>query len=77
MDGLITLFEFFRSSKLSRAVSRRREMSVRMVLGAFRSRLTRQLFVESPVLASVGAAAGLLLALWEHLPWSDSFNLMP
>ena len=49
---------------LARAVSRRREMSVRLALGASRSRLSRQLFVESLVLASVGAVGGLLLAQW-------------
>jgi len=50
--------------QIARAVARRYEFSVRLALGASRWRLTRQLIVESLVLASVGAALGLVLAQW-------------
>src|SRR5262249_5704719 len=49
---------------LSRAGARRREFAVRLAIGADGKRLTRQLFVESGLLAVLGGASGLLLAMW-------------
>jgi putative ABC transport system permease protein len=49
---------------LARGSGRQMELALRSAIGASRARLIRQLLVEGLVIASIGAAAGLLLAMW-------------
>jgi putative ABC transport system permease protein len=49
---------------LSRATAREQEIAVRRAAGASRTRLMRQLLIESVALASVGGAIGLAGAFW-------------
>ena len=49
------------SLSLARAESRRQELSIRIAMGASRSRVVRQMLAESMALAAVGTACGLAL----------------
>jgi predicted permease len=49
---------------LARSAARRREMSLRLAMGASRGRVMRQVLTESMLLAVLGGAAGILVGYW-------------
>ncbi|MGA2569637.1 MAG: ABC transporter permease [Terracidiphilus sp.] len=52
--------------QLARGIARRSEIAMRTALGASRSRIVRQLLTENLLIASIGAAGGLVVG-WLHL----------
>jgi putative ABC transport system permease protein len=66
------------SIMLARALARRREMSIRLAIGASRIRIARQLLLENLILAAVGGLSGLAAGRWAlHLLVTSAGDQIP
>ena len=59
---------------LARSATRQKEMSLRLALGAARSRLIRQLLTESVLMSLIGAVFGILFAAWGVRAFVELFS---